>query len=145
MKNIFNKLSKIMFVAGSIALIILVLITVNSSNDIIDGMWGTILFICLMVILVFGVFCAISVVLGIIEGLKKDKVAFLKKFLSNAVWISIAYIVPYILDYFYEVPVSIKFEFAQIPLRVFLIALAIVGGEYMFADHSKDDKDELHF
>lgn len=134
-----------MFVAGSIALIILVLITVNSSNDIIDGMWGTILFICLMVILVFGVFCAISVVLGIIEGLKKDKVAFLKKFLSNAVWISIAYIVPYILDYFYEVPVSIKFEFAQIPLRVFLIALAIVGGEYMFADHSKDDKDELHF
>lgn len=46
-KKLFDRLNKIVFLAGIVALIILVLITVNSSEDIIGGMWGTISFICL--------------------------------------------------------------------------------------------------
>lgn len=145
MKKIFNKLSKIMFALGIIALIIMVLIVANTTNATIEGIWGTVMLVCLVIIFVFGMFATISVVLAIIEGLKKDKVVFLKKFLSNVVWITIAYIVPYVLDFFYEITVPIGFEISKIVLRVFLTALAIIGGEYMLADHSKEDNDELHF
>lgn len=134
-----------MFVVGIIALIILVLIIVNSSGDIIDGIWGTISLMCLLVIFVFGIFAAISVVLAILEGLKKDKLSFFKKLISNVIWIAIAYIIPYGLDYFHESELPMKFELGKVVLRIFVTALAIIGGEYMLADHSEEDKDKLHF
>ena len=139
MKKIFNRLSKIMFVLGLIALIIMVLIVANTTNATIDGIWGTVMLVCLVIIFVFCMFATVSVMLAIIEGLKNDKVSFLKKFFSNVVWITIAYIVPYVLDYFYEFTVPIRFEIGKIVLRVFLTALAIIGGEYMLADHSKEE------
>lgn len=138
-KKLFDRLNKIVFVAGIVALIILVLITVNSSEDIIGGMWGTISFICLLIIFIAGFFATISIVLAIIEGLKKDKVAFLKKFLSNVIWIAIVYTVPYVLDYFYESEFPVDFEFGKTVLRVLITALTIIGGEYMLIDHSKEE------
>ena len=139
MKKIFNKLSKIMFVLGIITLIIMALIVANTTNATIDGIWGTVMLVCLIIIFVFCMFATVSVMLAIIEGLKNDKVSFLKKFFSNVVWITIAYVVPYSLDYFYEFTVPIRFEIGKIVLRVFLTALAIIGGEYMLADHSKEE------
>lgn len=134
-----------MFVLGIIALIILVLIVANTANDSIDGIWGIAILICLVVIFVFCIFAIISVVLAIMKGLKKDKATFLKKFLSNIVLMTIAYLVPYILDCFYEFKIPIEFEFGKLALRVILTALVIIGGEYMLADHSKENNDELHF
>jgi len=139
MKKLFDRLNKIVFVAGIVALIILVLITVNSSEDIIGGMWGTVSFICLLIIFIAGFFATISIVLAIIEGLKKDKVAFLKKFLSNVIWIAIVYTVPYVLDCFYESKFPVSFEFGETVLRVLITALTIIGGEYMLIDHSKEE------
>jgi len=135
----FDKLNKIIFVAGIVAIITLVLIVVNFTNEVIEGVWGTISLLCLLVIFLFGMFAVLSVVLAIIEGMKKDKRALLKKFLSNVTWISIAYIVPCILDYFYETEFSMKFEFGKIAFRVLATALAIMGGEYMITDHSKEN------
>ena len=96
-------------------------------------------------IFLFGMFAVVSVVLAIVEGMKKDKRALLKKFLSNVTWISIAYIVPCILDYFYETEFSVKFEFGKIALQVLITALAIMGGEYMLTDHGKENQDEFYF
>lgn len=135
MKKIFNKLSKIFFVLGMIALITMVLIVANTT---IDGIWGTVMLICLVIIMILCVFAIVSTILAIIEGLKKDKVAFLKKFFSNLLWVTIAYIVLYVLDYFYEFTVPIRFEIGKIVLRVLITSLAIIGGEYMLADHSKE-------
>ena len=144
MNMIFNKLSKIMFVLGFIALIVMELIIVNTENDTIEGMQGTVMFVCLIISFVFCIFGAVSFVLAIIEGLKRDKVAFLKKILSNIVLVTIAYMIPYILDYFYEFTFPIQFEFSKIALSVVITSLAIISGEYMLADHSKDN-NELHF
>ena len=145
MKKKFDKLNKMMFVAGMIAIIVLVLIAVNSTNDVIDGIWGTISGLCLLVIFLFVIFAGISTVLAIIEGLKKEKRAFLKKILYNFTWISIAYIVVYVMDYFDESVVHEKLELGRIALRILVTSLAIIGGEYMLADHSKEEKEELHF
>lgn len=89
-------------------------------------------------------FATVSVILAITEGLKKDKVAFLKKVFSNVIWITIAYIVPYVLDYFYEYTVPVRFEIGKIVIRVFLTAFAIIGGEYMLAVHSKEVDGEVY-
>lgn len=145
MKKKFDKLNKMIFVAGMIAIIVLVLIAVNSTSDVIDGIWGTISGLCLLVIFLFVIFAGISNVLAIIEGLKKDKRAFLKKILYNFTWISIAYIVVYVMDYFDESAVREKFELGRIALRILVTSLAIIGGEYMLADHSKEEKEELQF
>lgn len=141
MKKKFNKISKIFFVLGILALIMMMLIVANTTNTTIDGIWRTVMLICLVIILIMCVFAIVSGILAIIEGLKKDKVAFLKKFFSNFLWITIAYIVAYVLDYFYEFTVPIRFGGGEIVLRILLIDLAIIGGEYMLADHSKEDND----
>ena len=138
LKKKFDKLNKIMFAAGAAVLIILVLIAVNSSNQVIGGVWGTVLTICLLTIFLFGIFAAISVGLAIIDGVKKDKRALLKKFVSNVTWITIAYMIPYICDYFYESEFSVQFDIGKIALRILVTALAIMGGEYMLTDHSKE-------
>ena len=145
MKKIFNKFSKIIFVLGIIALITMVLIVANTADATIDGILATAMLICLVIIFVFCMFAVVSVILAIIEGLKKDKVAFLKKIFLDVIWITIAHIVPYILDYFYEYTVPVRFEIGRIVLRVFITTFAIIGGEYMLADHSKEDNDGLHF
>ncbi len=146
MKKIFNKFSKIIFVLGIIALITMVLIVANTVDDAtIDGIIATTMCICLVIIFVFCMFAVVSAILAIIEGLKKDKVAFLKKIFSNVIWITIAHIVPYVLDYFYEYTVPVRIEIGRIVFRVFITAFAIIGGEYMLADHSKEDNDGLHF
>jgi len=134
-----------MFTAGIIAIIVLVLIAVNSTSDVIDGIWGTISLICLLVIFLFVIFAGISTILAIVEGLKKDARAFLKKMLYNVTWISIAYIVVYVMDYFDESVVHEKLELGRIALRILVTSLAIMGGEYMLADHSKEENEELHF
>ncbi len=139
MKKIFDKLNKIIFVLGIIALITMLLIVVNTADATIDGILATALLICLVIIFIFCMFVAVSVILAIIEGIKKDKVAFLKKFFSNVIGITIVYTVPYVLDYFYEFAVPAKLEIGEIVLRVFLIAFAIIGGEYMLVDHSKEE------
>lgn len=139
MKKIFDRLNKIVFVAGIVALIILVLITVNDSVETIEGVWGSISIICLLVIFGFGIFAAISVMLAIIDGLKKNKVAFFRKFLSNVVLFAIIYMIPYGLDYLREIEFPANFELGNIVLRVLGNALAIIGGEYMLADHSKQE------
>ena len=138
MKMKFDKLNKMMFVAGMIAIIVLVLIAVNSTNDVIDGIWGTISGVCFLVIFFFLIFAGISTVLAIIEGLKKDKRAFIKKCLYNITWISIAFIVVYVMDYFDESAVHEKLVLSIIVLRILVTSLAIMGGEYMLADHSKE-------
>lgn len=145
MKKKFDKLNKIMFTAGMIAIIVLVLIAVNSTSDVIDGIWGTISLICLLVIFLSVIFAGISTILAIVEGLKKDARAFLKKMLYNLTWISIAYIVVYVMDYFDESVVHEKLELGRIALRILVTSLAIMGGEYMLADHSKEENEELHF
>jgi len=145
LKKKFDKLNKIMFTAGIIAIIVLVLIAVNSTSDVIDGIWGTISLICLLVIFLFVIFAGISTILAIVEGLKKDARAFLKKMLYNVTWISIAYIVVYVMDYFDESVVHEKLELGRIALRILVTSLAIMGGEYMLADHSKEENEELHF
>lgn len=139
MKKIFDKLNKIIFAIGMIAIIILVLIAANSTSDVIDGIWGTISLICLLVIFLFVIFAGISSIVAITEGLKRDKRAFIKKYLYNITWISIAFIVVYVLDYFDESVVHEKLELGRIVLRILVTSIAIMGGEYMLTDHRKED------
>ncbi len=139
MKKKFDKLNKIIFAIGMIAIIILVLIAAKSTSDVIDGIWGTISLICLLVIFLFVIFAGISSIVAIIEGLKSDKRAFIKKYLYNITWISIAFIVVYVLDYFDESVVHEKLELGRIVLRILVTSIAIMGGEYMLTDHSKED------
>lgn len=145
MKKFFDKLNKVMFVAGIIALVVLVLIVSNNTVDTIEGIWSTIFLICIVVMLIVAILVVISAVLAIIEELRKDKKAFLKKFLSNVVWISIAYVVVFVLDYFHEAELPVDFNLAKLVLGVLSSAIAILGGEYMLTDHSKEEKNELHF
>ena len=145
MKEKFDKLNKIMFASGMIAIITIVLIVANSTNEVIDGIWGTISLICLLVIFLFVIFAAISAVLAIVEGIKKDKRALLKKILSNVTWIAVVYIVTYGMEYFYKSELPTKVEAGKIAFRVLVTALAIMGGEYMVSNHSKENQDELHF
>ena len=145
MMKIFDKLNRIMFIAGMAALAVLVLIVANSGSDTIEGFWGGVSLICLLIIFVFCIFAVISVILGVIQGVKTDKVAFLKKFACNCVGIAVVYIVVFVLDYFVEAELPFEFDLGSMILRILVCALAIIGGEYMITDHSKAKKDELHF
>ena len=145
MKKIFHKLSKIMFIAAMVSLVVLVMTTAYSEGDTVEGFWGGVGILCILVILVFAVFAAISVVLGIVEGWKKDKIELLKKFGLNVVWVAIVYGIVWGMDYFNKVEMATELDIGEWVLRVLVIALGIFGGEYMIADHSKDEKDELHF
>ena len=144
MKKIFHKINKIVFVAGMISLLVLVLIVMNSSSEVIEGVWGALGVLCLLVIFLFVIFIAISAILVVVEGLKTDKVAFLKKYRDNVIWMTIVYTVPIVMDCFYEAALPDLFKLGNMVLRILLTALAIMGGEYMIADHSKEDEDELH-
>ena len=84
-------------------------------------------------------------VLGIVEGWKKDKIELLKKFGLNVVWVAIVYGIVWGMDYFNKVEMATELDIGEWVLRVLVIGLGIFGGEYMIADHSKDEKDELHF
>lgn len=145
MKKIFDKLNKIMFVAGIVALVALVLILSNLNGNSIEGIWSTFTGICFLIIFICVIFAAVSAVLAIVEGLKKDKKAFLKKFVSNVVWISIAYVVVFVLDYFNEAEFPVDFNLPRLVFGVLSSVFAIFGGEYMLTDHCKEEKKELHF
>jgi hypothetical protein len=145
LKKIFHKINKIVFVVGMISLLVLVLIVMNSSSEVIDGVWGTLGVICLLNTFLFLLFVVISAILVVVEGLKTDKVALFKKYRDNVIWMTIVYTVPTVMDCFYEAALPESFELGNMVLRILLTALAIMGGEYMIADHSKEDEDELHF
>lgn len=145
MKKIFDKLNKVMFVVGIAALVILVLIISGWLDAFGESVTGAVTLICIIAVCLFGVFVAISVVLAIVDGLKKDKVAFFKKFLSNIVWITIAYAVVFGLDYFIEAELPMEFNLGKVVLQILVSSLAILGGEYMITDHSKEKQDKLHF
>lgn len=145
MKKIFDKLNKIMFVVGIVALVALVLILSYANGDVMEGIWGNISLICILLIFLYAIFVLVSAVLAIKEGFKKDKKELLKKFLSNVVWISIAYVIVFVLDYFHEAELPVTFSLGSLVFRVLLCTLAIFGGEYMLTDHSKKEKGELHF
>lgn len=138
MKKIFDKLNKVMFVAGIAALVIMILIMSNWLSVLGDDITGIIMMICICVACVFAIFAAISVVLATIDGFKKDKVAFLKKFLSNIVLITIAYMVVFGLDYFHVAELPMELNLGKVVLQIVVCALAILGGEYMITDHSKE-------
>lgn len=141
MKKIFDKLNKVIFVAGIAAMVIMVLILSNWLSAFGDDITGIIMMICICVACVFVVFAAISVVLATIDGFKKDKTAFLKKFISNIVLITIAYIVVFVLDYFHVAELPMDLNLGKVVLQIVVCALAIIGGEYMITDHSKEKKD----
>ena len=145
MKKIFDKLNRIMFIAGMAALAVLVLIVANSESDTIEGFWGGVSLICFLIIFVFCIFAVISAILAVIQGLKTDKVAFLKKFACNCVGIAVVLLVIFGIDYFMGAEFPIEFNLGSIIVRIIGCALAIVAGEYMITDHSKDKNDELHF
>lgn len=115
-------------------------------QDIVATLWQVInsfiwefSFICLLVIFVFAIFAIISIILAIINGLKKDKVAFFKKFLSNVGLLASVYMILYGVDYFCETEFPVKYELGNIVFRVLGTALAIIGGEYMLTDHRKEE------
>ena len=145
MMKIFDKINKVMVALGMIALIAVVLIAANTPGDTIEGFWGGVSLFCFGIIFIFCIFVVISIVLAIIDGLKRDKIALLKKFGSNCVFIALVYLGVFVLDYFVEAELPVEFNVGNIILRILGCALAILGGEYMITDHSKEKKDELHF
>lgn len=139
MKKIFHKLSKIMYIAAMVALVILLMTIAYSEGDTIEGFWGGVGILCILVILLFGIFAAISVVIGIVAGWKKDKKELLKKFGLNLVWVSLVYGIVWVLDYINKVEMATEYDLGEWVLRVLVISLGILGGEYMLKDHSKDE------
>ncbi|MBE7043873.1 MAG: hypothetical protein E7399_10370 [Ruminococcaceae bacterium] len=139
MKKILDRLNKIVFVAGIMAAIIILLMAVIDSVETIDGVWGTLFVICILLISVFAIFVVISMIMAIVDGVKKDKVAFLKKVLSNIVFISIVYMIPYGLVFFYEIEFPADLQLGNIVIRILITTLSIIGGEYMLANHSKEE------
>lgn len=144
MKKIFDKLNKVMFVLGIIALIVLILVLSGWLDRFGANISGLVMTTCLGIIFVFVIFAAISAVLMIVTGLKTDKVAFLKKFLSNVAWITVAYMIVLGLDYFHEAELPMEIDLGRIVLQIFGGALAILAGEYMITNHN-EEKEELHF
>lgn len=137
MKKLFDKINKIVFVIGMVAILALVLIAMCYPGDTINGIWGTISFICFLLIFILVIFLVISVVLAFIEGLKKDKTAFLKKVVLNILWFAVAYIVVYILDCVKQSEISTNINLGKAALQILVSAVGIVGGEYMLTSHKE--------
>lgn len=138
MKKLYDKFNKIVFIAGMVALVILLLIIVSSPDDTIDGIWGMISMICILVLFVFGIFGVIAAACAIVEGIKEQKITFLKKFLSYVLGISIAYVGMFVWDYYREGDLVKEFEFGRTVLRIMVSSLALLAGEYMVLWHGKE-------
>ena len=139
MKKILDKVNKVVFTAGIVALITLVLIMVCSESDTIEGTWGMVSFGCILVIFVFAIMGLISMVMATIEGLKKDRRTFLKKMFSNVMGIALAYVVIYGVDCFRGGELQ-AFDLGKAVAQILAGAFAVIAGEYMILDHSKRRK-----
>lgn len=134
MKKTLDKINKVLFWAGILAVVILILCVVNIENGMLDGMIDYVIMGYLVIIGIFVIFLVIAFVMAMIEGWKKDKVAFLKEFISNSALMLVACMVGVILDYFTE-EVSMKFDLYEMLIHVLITACAIVAGKYMISKH----------
>lgn len=147
MKKKFQKISKIVFVAGIVSIIALVIILFASSAETtdgviegtIDGILGYFAMACIAVAFVTIIFAIINFVLAFIDGMKSDKKAFLKRFIVQFFVMVFIYIFLH-----YTSDVQKELDIVEIMIRSLAMSIGILGGEYMIAP-PKIEEEELHF
>ena len=142
MKKKFQKISRIVFIAGILALLALIIIVANTSatsDGTIDGGLGFLTLACIIVMLVTGILAVINCILAFVEGIKKNRKGFLKRF-------GVQFLVMVFIYMFLHFTSDVKKEFdiLELVLRSLIMSAGIMGGEYMIAP-PKDEEEELHF
>jgi len=147
MKKKFQKISKIIFVAGIVSIIALVIILFASSVETtdgviegtIDGILGYLAMACIGVAFVTIIFSVINFVLAFVDGMKRNKKDFLKRFIVQFLVLVFIYIFLH-----HTSDVEKELDILEIVMRSLAMSVGILGGEYMIAP-PKDEEEELHF
>ena len=138
MKKKFQKLSKIVFVAGIIALIALVLIAFGGetiTNQTVDGIFAVLVFLCLGICVLTIIFTVINFILAFIDGMKHDKKTFLKRFIVQFFLMVFIYVFLHVTS-----DVEKEFRIVDILIRSLAMSVGIIGGEYMISP-PKDEEE----
>ena len=146
MKKKFQKISKIVFVAGIVSIIALVIILFANSVETetaieasIDGVLGYLAMACMGVAFVTIIFAVINFVLAFVDGMKRNKKDFLKRFIVQFLVMVFIYIFLH-----HTSDVEKELDILEIVMRSLAMSVGILGGEYMIAP-PKDEEEELHF
>lgn len=127
MKKVFHKLSNIVAALAGISIFgLLIIIFSTPENVTIEGLPAVFSILCILILMIFFLFTAISFILACIDGWKQDKKAFLKKVLSQIMIVIIGYTVLCITDK------DMEFNIMRMIAYGIVATIGIIGGEYMF-------------
>ena len=138
MKKLLDKINKVVFIAGMLAIVTLVLCVATIGNGTLNGLMNCVIITYLLIVGIFIIFAIIAFVMALLEGMKKDKIAFFKEFASNCVFILIGYVIIFAFDYFAEEKSTMLFHVPKMIVHILSMACAIVAGKYMISKHANE-------